>query len=336
MKKILLSLLCLFVITQTQAQVKNQTLQHGLLKTMSPDAVGKTSYNFEVSYNKTSHIIFPSKIIYVDAGSMDIITSAAENLENVLRVKANVVDFPVETNLTVATDDGNFWSFIIKYNEFPEMLNIDVRTLKYGKTTSIATIDTKKSKKTEFSSTDKIRDDRIGDDRIFIEEQKKDVDSVLILTNEYNTSYASEKFTYLKSLKDETLLGDQTGKVKFKLLGLYSIDDFVLVKVKVINNSKLNYRLEQVRFFNVDSEKKKNVSYQEIELMPIYSKLGEEWINGGISIESKESIEGYFMLPLFSIADNKELTILFNENLGGRAGEVRIDYQNFYNTMKHL
>ena len=317
MKNILLQLLCLFVITHAKAQVKNQT-QHGLLKTMSPDAVGKTSYNFEVSYNKTSHIIFPSKIIYVDAGSMDIITSAAENLENVLRVKANVVDFPVETNLTVATDDGNFWSFIIKYNEFPEMLNIDVRTLKYGKTTSIATID------------------KIRDDKIFIEEQKKDIDSVLILTNEYNTTYASEKFTYLKSLKDETLLGDQTGKVKFKLLGLYSVDEFVLVKVKVINHSKLNYRLEQVRFFNVDSEKKKNVSYQEIELVPIYSKLGEEWINGGISIESNESIEGYFMLPLFSIADNKELTILFNENLGGRAGEVRIDYQNFYNTMRHL
>jgi conjugative transposon TraN protein len=333
MKKIVLRLLCLFVITQAQAQVKNQnqTLQHGLLKTMSPDAVGKTSYNFEVSYNKTSHIIFPSKIIYVDAGSMDIITSAAENLENVLRVKANVVDFPVETNLTVATDDGNFWSFIIKYNEFPEMLNIDVRTLKYGKTISNATIESKKSKKTEVSSSDKI-----GEESIFIEEQKKDIDSVLILTNEYNTSYASEKFNYLKSLKGETLLGDQTGKVKFKLLGLYSVDEFVLVKVKVINNSKLNYRLEQVRFFNVDSEKKKNVSYQEIELVPIYSKLGEEWINGGISIESNESIEGYFMLPLFSIADNKELTILFNENLGGRAGEVRIDYQNFYNTMRHL
>ena len=335
MKIILFSFLCLFVITESQGQT--QTLQHGLLKTMSPDAVGKTSYNFEVSYNKTSHIIFPSKIIYVDAGSMDIITSAAENLENVLRVKANVIDFPVETNLTVATDDGNFWSFIIKYNEFPEMLNIDVRTLKYGtnKSASIANIDAKKQKKTIINTNVETQQVRINNS-IFIEEQKKDIDSVLILTNEYNTTYASEKFNYLKSLKDETLLGDQTGKVKFKLLGLYSVDDFVVVKIKVINNSKLNYRLEKVRFFNVDSEKKKNVSYQEIELIPIYSKMGEEWTNGSVSIESKESIEGYFMLPIFSIADNKELTILVNENLGGRTGEVRIDYQNFYNTMKHL
>ena len=44
----------------------------------------------EVTYDKTSHLIFPTAIRYVDLGSEYLIAGKAEDAENVLRVKASV------------------------------------------------------------------------------------------------------------------------------------------------------------------------------------------------------------------------------------------------------
>ena len=42
----------------------------------------------EVTYDKTSHLIFPTAIRYVDLGSEYLIAGKAEDAENVLRVKS--------------------------------------------------------------------------------------------------------------------------------------------------------------------------------------------------------------------------------------------------------
>ncbi len=47
-------------------------------------------YRMEVTYDKTSHLIFPTAIRYVDLGSEYLIAGKAEDAENVLRVKASV------------------------------------------------------------------------------------------------------------------------------------------------------------------------------------------------------------------------------------------------------
>ena len=45
---------------------------------------------------------------------MDIIAGKAAGAENVVRVKAAVRDFPKETNLTVITEDGGYYSFSMR------------------------------------------------------------------------------------------------------------------------------------------------------------------------------------------------------------------------------
>lgn len=42
----------------------------------------------EVTFDKTTHLIFPAPIRYVDLGSQNIIAGKAEDAENVLRIKA--------------------------------------------------------------------------------------------------------------------------------------------------------------------------------------------------------------------------------------------------------
>lgn len=83
-------------------------------------------YKIEVTFGKTVHILFPSEVRYVDLGSNNIIAGKADGVENVVRVKAAVKEFPGETNFSVITGDGSFFSFNVVYKEEPSTLNINM------------------------------------------------------------------------------------------------------------------------------------------------------------------------------------------------------------------
>ena len=60
--------------------------------TVSPEKVGFDRmippHALEVCYKKTTHIIFPSEIIYVDLGNENLVAGLADGAKNVLRVKS--------------------------------------------------------------------------------------------------------------------------------------------------------------------------------------------------------------------------------------------------------
>ena len=94
--------------------------------------------HIEAGFTKTVHILFPSPVTYIDIGSMDIIAGKADGAENVVRVKAAVRNFAAETNLTVITEDGGFFTFDVYYAENPAVSTLNrtdvkgIRTKKYG------------------------------------------------------------------------------------------------------------------------------------------------------------------------------------------------------------
>ena len=59
----------------------------------------------EVCYNKTTHIIFPAEITYVDLGNENLVAGLADGAKNVLRVKSAFKSFKQETNLSVITEE---------------------------------------------------------------------------------------------------------------------------------------------------------------------------------------------------------------------------------------
>ena len=63
---------------------------------------------------------------YVDLGSPDLIAGKADGAENVIRVKATVRNFPNETNMSVITEDGSFYTFNVKYASEPLLLNVEM------------------------------------------------------------------------------------------------------------------------------------------------------------------------------------------------------------------
>lgn len=83
------------------------------------------SYTIEITYNKTSTIVFPASIISVDRGSGEIIAQKVKQTQNVLQLKANRNGFS-ETNLSVITADGILRHFTVKYLLNPSVLTIDL------------------------------------------------------------------------------------------------------------------------------------------------------------------------------------------------------------------
>jgi len=83
-------------------------------------------HGLEVTFDKTCHIIFPAAIAYVDLGSANIIAGKADGAENVIRVKAARRGFKGETNMSVITEDGAYYSFNVKYAREPRILNVEM------------------------------------------------------------------------------------------------------------------------------------------------------------------------------------------------------------------
>ena len=80
----------------------------------------------EVCFEKTTHIIFPSEIVYCDLGNENLVAGLADGAKNVLRVKSAFKSFKQETNLSVITEDGSYYSFNVKFAKEPLLLNIEM------------------------------------------------------------------------------------------------------------------------------------------------------------------------------------------------------------------
>ena len=101
-------------------------LYHGLTRKLTFDRM-VPPYGLEVTYDKTTHIIFPSAVRYVDLGSPNLVAGKADGAENVIRVKAVVKNFSDETNMSVITESGSFYTFNVKYADEPLLLNIEMK-----------------------------------------------------------------------------------------------------------------------------------------------------------------------------------------------------------------
>lgn len=80
-------------------------------------------YRFQLSENKTGNIIFPYAIKSVDRGSGNVIAQVVQGFGNILQLKASVPQFK-QTNVTVITSDGKFYSFLVDYDPDPKVLNL--------------------------------------------------------------------------------------------------------------------------------------------------------------------------------------------------------------------
>jgi len=81
-------------------------------------------YRLQVTFGKTTNLVFPYAIKSVDRGSRDILVQKAIGVENILQVKAAKMGF-AETDLTVVTADGGLYSYVLNYTDSPANLSYE-------------------------------------------------------------------------------------------------------------------------------------------------------------------------------------------------------------------
>lgn len=106
--------------------------------------------------------------------------------------------------------------------------------------------------------------------------------------------------------------------IDFGLSGIFIRDDVMYYRIKVTNNSKINYDVDQLRFFIRDTKKVKRTASQEIEITPIYI------LNNAVKIDGGAENTFVFALPKFTIPEKKYLAIQLMEKNGGRHVELHV------------
>ncbi|MEA5461636.1 conjugative transposon protein TraN [Arcicella sp. LKC2W] len=268
----------------------------------------KGSYPLSVAFYKTSHIVFDSPVKYFDAGSDRVICEKVTGVENVLKVKANQIGF-FESNVTVITANGSYYSFVISYNESPNKLNVNMcnglnETFDYN----------------DFTRPEKI----IFSDTYYTETEMIVFAKKVILQGKSKTTAIRH-------------IAEKSGKVAFKVTSLATKEGNIIIGIKMNNRSPLDYTMDFMKFYIRDKARRKKQVSQEVELKPSFAYVERN----GISNEAKLGVSGgefdfVFMIPKFSISQEKQVEIDIAEKDGGRNMTLKLDYETFYYQMNRL
>ncbi|MDV3928029.1 conjugative transposon protein TraN [Elizabethkingia anophelis] len=207
---------------------------HSLKEVSLLDKAKIEPYWLTVTYDKTSHLIFPSKIRYVDLGSEYLSAGKADGVDNVLRIKAAVRNFEPETNFSVITEDGKFYSFDVFYSSAPAVLTYDLLKMKQ----------VEKQKKSEFM---------FGE----LEGYSPSV-ADLIMESIYHRGKKIVRNIY----------SDNYG-IAFSLKGIYVHQGKLYFHTALNNTSNLPFIIDAVTFSIVDKKKAKKTIFQDQTLTPL-------------------------------------------------------------------
>lgn len=244
------------------------------------------SYSVELAFNKTTCILFKSPIRSVDLGSRDIMADKASEVENVLRVKATRIGFN-ETNFSVMTADGKFYSFIANYNESPSVLALNLA---------------------------------VGGNRAERLSTQPSTESSAQPPVEYVGTRTSQRelvercALVMRQPQWGRHLGTRRNGVEVSLRGLFIKDQVLYCKIALRNTSNVRYDLDFIRFFIRDKNMVRQSSRQELEVLPLYV-----YPEPFLAVEGKQTVENVFAFPKFTIPNGKVLQVRVGERNGGRA-----------------
>lgn len=246
-------------------------------------------YRVEVAFNKTLHILFPSEVVYVDLGSLDLIADKADGAQNVVRIKAAKQDFTEETNFSVITADGCFYSFTAVYSENPSQLNIEMEDWLH------------KDPYSDFANR-----------QMYIRLDE--------LSGETPLTVNRIMYTILKrNVRDIKSVGSKRFGIEVLLRGVYVHGDLFYLHVSMRNRSKVAFDIDYIRFKICDRKTARRTAVQETFVNPV--RVFDEIMR----VDAEAMIRNVFVFRKLTIPDDKVLVIEVYERNGGRHQRFEIE-----------
>ena len=253
----------------------------------------------EAGFTKTVHILFPSPVTYIDIGSMDIIAGKADGAENVVRVKAAVRNFTAETNLTVITEDGGFFTFDVHYAENPAVstLNLTVQEPQPESMKKPAAVGYPQP--TAPASESRVLLREVG--------REKPATVKRMLSDIYRQNRTDVK-------------GIRTKKygIGVEVLGIYVFNDVIYIHTCISNDTNISFEVDARRFIVADRKLAKRTAQQQtsLEILRV--------CNDPAVVRGHQRQRTVFALPKLTIPDDKVLLLEIVEKNGARHQTVEI------------
>lgn len=276
-KLIYLTLLAaLFAAAKVMAQNDGATSRQGL-----------TPRTIEVGFTKTVHILFPAPVTYIDIGSMAIIAGKADGAENVVRVKAAVRDFAEETNLTVITEDGGFYTFDARYAENPATSTIEITAAESPATQPASASETT----------------RADEGRVLLREVGRERPATVkrVLSDIYRQNRADVKGIHTRKYG-----------VEVEVRGIYVHNDVIYLHVQITNNTNISFEVDYRRFVVADRKAAKRTAQQQRIIEPL------RVCNDPLIVRGHQRQRFVFALPKLTLEEGKILLLEIAEKDGAR------------------
>ena len=239
---------------------------------------GPTPRTIEVGFTKTVHILFPAPVTYIDIGSMAIIAGKADGAENVVRVKAAVRDFAEETNLTVITEDGGFYTFDARYAENPSTSTIE-----------IAAAESPAAQPASAS-----------------EPARADEGCVLL------REVGRERPATVKRVLSDIYRQNRVDIKGIHTRGIYVHNDVIYLHVQIANNTNISFEVDYRRFVVADRKAAKRTAQQQRIIEPLRVCNDPSIVRG----HQRQRI--VFALPKLTLEEDKMLLLEIAEKDGAR------------------
>ena len=266
-------------------------LYHSLTRKLTFDRM-VPPYGLEVTYDKTTHIIFPSAVRYVDLGSPNLVAGKADGAENVIRVKAVVKNFRDETNMSVITESGSFYTFNVKYADEPLLLNIEMKDF--------------------IHDGNKVNRPNNALD-IYLKELGSESPKLVQLINR---SIHKENKRHIKHI------GSKAFGIQYLLRGIYTHNGLLYFHTQVRNQSNVPFEVDFVTFKIVDKKVMKRTAIQEQIVFPLRAH------NYATVVAGNKDERTVFTFDKFTIPADKVLVVELNEKSGGRHQSFTVESED--------
>lgn len=266
-------------------------LYHGLTRKLTFDRM-VPPYGLEVTYGKTTHIIFPSAVRYVDLGSPNLVAGKADGAENVIRVKAVVRNFRDETNMSVITESGSFYTFNVKYADEPLLLNIEMKDF--------------------IHDGNKVNRPNNALD-IYLKELGSESPKLVQLINK---SIHKENKRHVKHI------GSKAFGIQYLLRGIYTHNGLLYFHTQIRNQSNVPFEVDFVTFKIVDKKVMKRTAIQEQVVFPLRT------YNYATLVAGNKDERTVFTFDKFTIPADKVLVVELNEKSGGRHQSFTVESED--------
>ena len=211
-----------------------------------------------------------------------LIAGKADGAENVIRVKATVRNFPNETNMSVITENGSFYTFNVKYAAEPLLLNVEM---------------------CDFIHDGEAVNRPNNAQEIYLKELGSESPMLVRLIM---------KSIYKQNKREVKHIGCKRFGIQYLLKGIYTHNGLLYFHTEIRNQSNVPFDVDYITWKIVDKKVAKRTAVQEQIILPLRAQ------NYATCVPGRKSERTVFTMAKFTIPDGKCLVVELNEKNGGR------------------